>query len=433
MTLFGRPRPGEVFTPGDLPLKRDNVYISRAVSEEKLTRGLSRNACPVVFGDYGAGKTTLVRRYFRAEEKTSLYGRWIRKEPKLGRVVYFSSAEGLTLAKVFETILDHLQYRVKVETSASKSSGLEYGGTDGFVSLSVSRGKSRNEVSRLVISAPTDESLLRIIDRARLVIIIDELHRSTPQFRAELVSFVKATRVSAPSSQIVLIGTVQDAADIVAMDEGVDRFVADTPVGTMSSQEARALVGDGFAKLSIAIEEPLLALIIEAAAGAPATLQALCLDVAEHVVNCSRREVIREDVTYALQIYIEDRHSRMTRRYLAAIETQGSKRYRKQILHSVAALEGEYATMEQIRDSVSVRLEVEVKSSTLSGPLKDLKSPEFGNILQDFRRDSGERVQNVSNFTDPMMKSYVRFMETVTKSEILDEDEVRMRLGGTEE
>ena len=58
-------------------------------------------------------------------------------------------------------------------------------------------------------------------------------------------------------------------------------------------------------------------------------------------------------------------------------------------------------------------------SSALSGPLRALKTGEFGKILKDVDREvSGVRIHNLTTFTDPMMKSFVRFMNNLGDTEL---------------
>lgn len=428
MYPFTRRRASQVFTPGELPLKRNNIYVSRDTSEESLERAIERNWCPVVFGDYGVGKSSMVRRFFQEQERTNWIGRTFRGEPKRGRVVYFASTSGLTMPKVFERVLEHLNYSVETEVTRGSSSGVDLSFTDSTITAALSRGRSRERVSKLVVSAPTDEGMLRIIDSARLTIIIDELHQASPEFRAELVPFIKASRVSAPNSNLVLIGTSADALALVASDKGIDRFIADTPVRPMSTSEAQALILNGFKRLRLEIDERIVATTISVASGAPFILQSLCLDMAESSIGDGRRAISEIDLTRAVQRYIQDKNGRMARKYIAAIETQGAKRYRKRILQAIASLDDDYATMEGIQAAVSKLLATEVPSTALSGPLKDLKRPEFGSILQGVDRETGGQIQNISIFTDPMMKSYVRFIGTITDAQIVDEDSVRQAL-----
>ncbi|WP_353888715.1 ATP-binding protein [uncultured Microbacterium sp.] len=424
--LRPRPRPNEIFTPGALPLGKANVYVSRETSEARMKRGLERNECPVVYGEYGVGKTSMVRRYFAKEDHPrTAHGFWRGLGSKKGRVVYFSTADSLTMRKVAEHILHFLEYRVTTEIVTESSSGTSFGFAGEYLSAQLARSKRKQQADALVISAPTDEGLLAIIDKAKLVIIIDELHRATDEFRRDLASFIKATRVSAPNSRLVLIGTTSDTIRLVGSDPGIDRYVRETLVTPMSEDESSELIRSGFLRLGITVPDFILDRTVELGAGAPSTLQSLCLDMADEALNDRRLNLRWSDLTRAVRLFVEGKNGRMSRSYIEAIETQGAKRYRKRILHAIAEIPGDYATMDDIRQSVSNQLGSDVQPGAISGPLRQLKEPEYGSILKDVERQSGGKLQNVTCFTDPMMKSYVRFLETVTSTELVNEDELR--------
>lgn len=417
MSIFSTPSPTEVFTPGEIPLEKNNVYVSRETSEASLQRALVRNWCPVVYGDYGVGKTTLVMRYFQ-------------KEASENRLVYFESAAGLTISKMFETILEKLEYRVEIERTQTASGQGGVGFDVGVLKAEIGGSGSGSSTSKLLISSPTDKGILSVIDRARLVIIVDEMHRATDSFRADLSSFIKVSRTGAKNSSLILVGTNADPKKLVASDPGIDRYIKDTAVKLMAVEEAKELVEVGFSKLKMEISEELKTRTVTIASGAPSTLQTLCLDMAEIALSSGRQEVTPDDLTEAVKRYLEDNSGRMTRIYFTAIETQGSKRYRKQILHAIARLEGDYATMEDLRQEVSNSLGEGTSAQALSGPLRALKEAKHGSIFQNVERETGGEVQNVSSFTDPMMKSFVRFMETLAETELVQEDEVREAIGG---
>lgn len=72
------------------------------------------------------------------------------------------------------------------------------------------------------------------------------------------------------------------------------------------------------------------------------------------------------------------------------------------------------------RTSVSGALGGDVPSQSLSGPLGALKSPDYNRILHDVERViSGDRVNILTTFTDPMMKSFVRFMGNLDKTALM--------------
>jgi tRNA A37 threonylcarbamoyladenosine biosynthesis protein TsaE len=65
--------PNKVFTPGRLPLKPTNVYATRRTAEAELSKAYKRSLVPIVYGEYGVGKTSMVRKFFLdAERKINL-------------------------------------------------------------------------------------------------------------------------------------------------------------------------------------------------------------------------------------------------------------------------------------------------------------------------------------------------------------------------
>lgn len=92
-----------------------------------------------------------------------------------------------------------------------------------------------------------------------------------------------------------------------------------------------------------------------------------------------------------------------------AIETTGTRRYRKQILLAMANIDSEYVTMEQLTKEVSGQLDDEIPSTALSGPLRQLKTPALGNILRDVEKhEGGGRAFNYTAFSDPSMRAFIR-------------------------
>jgi polynucleotide 5'-kinase involved in rRNA processing len=53
--------PKTVFTPGKLPIEPGNVYSNRLDAERFFNKALDRSLVPLVYGEYGVGKTSLAR------------------------------------------------------------------------------------------------------------------------------------------------------------------------------------------------------------------------------------------------------------------------------------------------------------------------------------------------------------------------------------
>lgn len=405
--LSKRPKPYEVFTPGSPPLDEHNVYVKRQKAEESLRRFIQRRQIPIVWGEYGVGKTSLVQRYFEKQEKD-------------GSLVYIASVSGLDLSDIFRTILEHLRYEVEVESTTTGRTGV-----DGGIDLKIVKANAQSDVAdsltrKLVVTSPTDTGMNKLIKESKLTVVLDEVHRASDVLRQELVDWIKATRAGVGGFTLVLVGTSTDAGRLVSLDFGIDRFVKEMRVELLSDDEARWIVDEGFRRLGLSISEELRNRLVSSAAGAPTIVHELCLDAAESAIEANRKTVIQDDLQSAVKTYLDEHGGRLADHYYRAVETTGPKRYRKQVLQAVAKSSTDYATMEDIRIAVSENLNTDVPASSLSGPLRDLKTAEYGSILKDVDREiSGNRIHNLTTFTDPMMKSFVRFMNNLDETKLL--------------
>lgn len=377
------------------------MYVNREAAERSLKKYIQRRQVPVVWGEFGVGKTTLVQRYFHGESEK-------------GSLVYIASVSGLGLPDIFSTILEHLHYSVTVESTTAEVVSAEGGFDVKIIKASAGGEVSDSRTRRMVITSPTDTAINDLVREAGLTVVLDEMHKASEELRTAVADWIKATRAGSPGFQLVLVGTSTDAGRLVASDPGIDRYVKEMPVDLMSPGEARYIIEEGFRRLGLDVAEELRERVVTSAAGAPTIIQALCLDSAESAIEARRSEVIEDDLQRAVDAYLKENGGRLADHYYRAIETTGPRRYRKQVLQAVATATNDYATMEDIRLGVSASLGVDVPSSSLSGPLRDLKTPEYGSILKDVDRDvSGARIHNLTAFTDPMMKSFVRFMNNL--------------------
>jgi hypothetical protein len=188
----------------------------------------------------------------------------------------------------------------------------------------------------------------------------------------------------------------------------------------MTYGEAAFMVTDGMHKVGVGCSEAIVDRIVRTAAGAPALLQEICLDVAEHVVTKGGLYVDDADVDTAIRSFLRRGQARLTGVYMKAIETTGKRRYRKQILRAMAESGNDFMTMEELTERITMYLGHAVPASALSGPLRQLKSVEYGAILTDVARPSGDaRVFNLTCFKVPRMKAFIRVMHAVEEAGLL--------------
>jgi hypothetical protein len=256
---------------------------------------------------------------------------------------------------------------------------------------------------------------------SQVVLAIDEMHKASDSFRRHLAEFIKAaSNLGRGHPQVVVLGTTTDAAKLVERDEGIDRLLREIRVHPMTDEEAGFIVTYGMEKLELDVSELIVTRIVRTAAGAPALLQEICLDVAEHVISMGNSQIRDSDVDAAIQAFLLRSQARLTASYMKAIETTGSRRYRKQILRAMADSTGDFVTMEELTRRITTYLGQPVPATALSGPLRQLKEPTYGQILADVPRPAGDaRVFNLTCFNDPRMKAFIRVMHAVEEAGLL--------------
>jgi hypothetical protein len=394
-------RPKDVFTPNGFPLEAHNVYAAREAAENALQQAMDRNRSPLVFGEFGVGKTTLIKRFFLRQAKD-------------GRFIHMYTPKGKTIEDLTRIVLERMHYTVETSREDSTTAAAEVStGTGQFVPLKarltgkLERTSTTNR--ELVVRTPTDQGLLEVMAHHRLIIGVDEMHKADGRFREQLAEMIKAVNTQGLQyPKVVVLGTAAEASELVALDQGIDRLVKEIPVAPMSPAESEFVVRDGMRKLRVAISDELVNSIVHTAAGAPALVHEMCLDVAERAVARDERMVETADLDFAVKHFLTENHARLTSRYMKAIETMGPRRYRKQILRAMAESPSEYVTREELARRVSSYVEANVPGDTLSGPLKELKSAPHGRLLRDVERSSGGRVHNLTAFNDPQMKAFIR-------------------------
>lgn len=405
-------KPSDVFVPGKFPIRENNIYADRGSPQITLRKSLERSDVPVVFGSYGVGKSSLVM--YCGQE-------WAAN----GKLLYIESVYGKTLKDIFEAILEHFGYEVVTktkETSISNGSGEVGSSTEGGL-FGLLKGKFTGKLTRgttnsnelekeVLIKSPTDRKILELCENAGLLLVIDELHQATETLRKDLSAFIKAyANKLCNNFKICLLGTENDANALVIRDAGIDRTLQEVELSSITVKEAEEIIAPGMNKLGLSISANLIKKVATTCVGSPFVVQYLSLEMAENTISEQRDEVTETDFENAMSNYANRKAQRLVRAYMGAVETVGSKRYRKQILHAMAFSEGEYVTMNDLVRRVSKQLDEPVPSSTLSGPLRDLKTKKFGEILRDIEGSGKDRLLNYSAFSDPAMRSIIRMIE----------------------
>ena len=401
--------PNDVFTPGQIPIRPTNVYAARGQAEELFRKALARGMIPVIYGEYGVGKTSMARHVAREAEAQ-------------GRLVNIESVADKSLQDIFSRCLEKLGYSVTtkridgtVNAKTVEQSG-QAEATTGWAKAVVASKRSQAATStqqteeQFVVTTPTDSRIIEICDQAGVVLLLDELHRANAEFNSDLSKFLKSFgNASCKKFRIVLLGTSSDASRLVSSDPGIDRLLQEIHLKAMTQPESEYVVKKGMSDLAITTPPEVTNRLVRTCVGSPSILQYLALETAEAAFSRDPRAALLFDVESALRAFVETKEARLNKAYVAAIESVGEFRYRKQVLRAMAECEDEYVTMEMIRTHVSAFVGKDIPSTALSGPLRSLKEAQFGSVLSDVERPDGAgRLANYTTFRDPALKAFIR-------------------------
>lgn len=401
--------PNDVFTPGQIPIRPTNVYAARGDAEALFRKSLGRGLIPLIYGEYGVGKTSMARHVMRDAESEN-------------RLVNIESVAEKSLQDVFSRCLEKLGYSVTTKRidGATNSKSLEQSGqaeaNAGWIKAVIASKRvqgattSQQIEEQFIVTSPTDSKIVEICEEAGVVLLIDELHRANAAFNADLSKFLKIFgNASCRRFRIVLLGTSSDASKLVSSDPGIDRLLQEVHLKAMTPAESEYVVSKGMTDLAISISAQVQNRLVRTCVGSPSILQYLALETAEAAFSRDPRTTQMSDVEAALKAFVETKEARLNKSYVAAIESVGEIRYRKQILRAMAECEDEYVTMEMIRARVSANVGKEIPSTALSGALRSLKEEQFGSVLSDVERpDGGGRLANYTTFKDPALKAFIR-------------------------
>ena len=410
-------KPTEVFTPTKPPVDEHNIYVHRHQFEKRLRKAFQRASTPVIFGDYGVGKTSL-----------SLITLDNLMEGE-GQVIRITDPTGLEISEIYKRAFEQLGYQVTLsETSISERTGsaeLQASATSnigagsffnilkvGLVgSGKIANTEKREKVKQFIVASPTEGKAIEIFCEAKVVFLVDELHHASELLKRQITAAVKScSDQGLEYPKFILCGTSSDARAIAEINMGVDRLMTEIKVIPLAEAESTQIVVDGFEALGVDFETELPRQVALVAGGAPSLVHSIALELAETAIS-EDRKVDSRDLTDALnEVIQEGQNERMLAAYNRAINHTGSKRYRKHILTVMAESDETYVTTGELAAGVSAILDEEVPQSRISGPLRDLKSEEYGAILVNPLMVDGREQHNQSCFSQPQMKSYIRFL-----------------------
>ncbi|HEY3368872.1 MAG TPA: ATP-binding protein [Symbiobacteriaceae bacterium] len=382
--------PANVFTPIDLPLKEDNVYAPRKKAEAKIRSAFMIHGTPIIYGDFGVGKTSTMLKIAQEDETE-----W--------EEFYFPAGGQKDFADFFKRFLEKQGY---VVTKQMREVGGETGATL-FSFLTAKASAKQQTQEELLVSSPTEDRVLELMDERRRIIIIDELHKASDSFKEAVAEFAKSlVNKRLYNIRLALIGTVHEPSELVKYDPGIQRVVQEVLVEPMNHEESAYIVKEGMNKCELLISKDLTDRIAHLSGGAPSVVHSLCLSAALHALAAGVEEISAAMVDRALEELLETRYGQHYQKWMSAIEKTGDVRWRKQILFAMALIPSEIVSTEELSATLSELIGRKVESSNYTYQMGELQN-KF-NIVSRVETTKKGAEYALWRFVDPSFKNLLK-------------------------
>lgn len=280
-----RVRLRSAFTPAQ-PVIDPRMFAGRREILETLIRAVEdQRSHVVIYGERGAGKTSLLRMLSRA----ALEAKYI--------VVYFSCGATSDFTETFRTVAAEipLLYHSAISpiNSTAGTSLLDLLGQDKLT-------------PRLF-----GDAAAKLVG-TRVLVVLDEFDRAeSAEFRRDVAELIKTLSDVSARLQLVIGGVATDLIDLMEHIPSIRRSVAALKVPAMSDSEVVALVENGSHMSGVKFLPRAVELIVLAARGSPYLTSLLCHVGGMIALDAGRTRVDIDDVSRALDDVIEDFRRRL--------------------------------------------------------------------------------------------------------------------------
>lgn len=287
------------FTPAQ-PVIDPRMFAGRREILESLIRAVEdQRSHVVIYGDRGAGKTSLLRMLSRA----ALEAKYI--------VVYFSCGATSDFTETFQTVAAEipLLYHSAVSPISSNvgTSLLDLLGT-----------------GKLTPRLFGDASAKLV--GTRVLVVLDEFDRAeSAEFRRDVAELIKTLSDVSARLQLVIGGVATDLIDLMEHIPSIRRSVAALRVPAMADAEVVSLIENGSKMSGIKFDPAAVDLIVSAARGSPYLTSLLCHVGGMLALDAGRLRVELHDVSQALDDVIDDFRRRIPQQLVHKLDqaTQG--------------------------------------------------------------------------------------------------------------
>lgn len=291
-----RVRLRNTFTPAQ-PVVDPQMFAGRRDILETLIRAVEdQRSHVVIYGERGAGKTSLLRMLSRAAEEAKYI------------VVYFSCGATSDFTETFRAVASEipLLYHSAISPISSES---EVG--DSLLDL-LGPGKL---TPRLFGDASAK------LVGTRVIVVLDEFDRAeSAEFRRDVAELIKTLSDVSARLQLVIGGVASDLVDLMEHIPSIRRSVAAFRVPAMGDDEVAALVENGSKMSGVKFDADATQLVVSAARGSPYLTSLLCHVGGMLALDDGRIRVEFRDIVRALDDVIEDFRRRIPQKLAVQLD-----------------------------------------------------------------------------------------------------------------
>ncbi len=399
------PKPEDIFTPRAPAGRR--MFVSREIGP-KITNALNEmGAQLIVYGDTGAGKTTLV-----LESAQESVARVECHQEKSFTDLIRDAFGSLGMVQELRMTTSNA-----TELGAEVGAGLAAGGL-GFVAKLTGRvqTKSQSQVTKEVeiIEQPLVDALLTAMGAAeRRVLFLDNFDHivsdNVKRSVAELMIAISDRADSSGNIKIVVAGIADSAGELLGLSDSASRRTISVRVAPMRDNEIREIIARGMGILAIAIDDDAAKKVADLSRGYPYVTHLICLHAARLVIGTKAQRVDRKLLGQAIRLAVEEFELDLETRFRKAIEHSGVSRPRTRILYSLADSRRNEWTFGEVRDEVEASFEATESKSDytyLNIALGKLQKPEYGGLIRSWK----VRGKTFYAFANPLAPSYIQML-----------------------
>ena len=375
--------PNTVFTPGS-PVNSRELFWGRIDQIDRIERTIpSPGRHPVIFGQRGVGKTSLV----------NILSELLPDSQTVKSTCQTSD----TFKTIWNRVLSSASFSFK-----ERAFGFSPQDAERHVTLADYLNRDNG------IHAADVASVLGLIQSTRAVFILDEFDRvGDPHAKRETADLIKNVSDNSPLVTLVLVGVAESIIGLIGEHPSIQRNLVQIEMPVMSDDEIRGVVSRGCTRLGITLGPEVLDEVALLAAGYPHYAHLLGLAIARtSEATGGRTPSLPLFRTVSCGFAVDDAIETFRQAFTAATTTTVPSRYRELLCACAYAkrdLGGWFRTSDVV-EAMAARFREVVGSGNIKNSLGKFCDDERGRVLE--RKKI--RSANYYRFADPMMRPFLR-------------------------